>query len=68
MNVDSELTHYSALLKFDREHKMIREYPLEGAVFACNIIPMELSYKTFKKIMESNEPWSIAENECHFIE
>lgn len=68
LDADSELTHYSALLKFDSVHKMIREYPLEGAMFACKIIPMELSYEAFNNIMESSEPWLIAEKECHFLD
>lgn len=64
---DSEMTYHSALLKFDSKQQKIIELPLKGAQFACKIVPMEMSYDTFYRLMESDEPWLIAEKECKFL-
>ncbi|MBR5683442.1 MAG: hypothetical protein IKW96_09275 [Ruminococcus sp.] len=68
MNEDSELTHYSALLKFDSANRIIREFPLEGAMFACKIIPMEISYDDFSALMNGDDTFPLLESACKFLE
>ena len=68
MKEDSELTHYSALLKFDSANRVIREFPLEGAVFACKIIPMEISYHDFLAMMNGDDALPLLESACKFLE
>ena len=68
MNEDSEMTHNSALLTFDSTNRIIREFPLEGAVFACKIIPMEISYDNFLAMMNGDDTFPLLESACKFLE
>lgn len=65
---NSEIIFDFAIIRFDHQNKMIREYPNTGIFLASKVFPMELSYDTFFKIMDSKDPWLICEKECRFLE
>ena len=65
---NSEMIYDFAILKFDCENRVIREYPNTGVFLASKVFPMELSYDAFFQMMDSEEPWSICEKECKFFD
>ena len=65
---DSEIVFDYAIIRFDHQKRMIREYPNTGVFLASKVFPMELSYDAFFQIMDSKEPWLICEKECRFLE
>jgi len=64
---DSELIYGSAVLKFDSKRKVISEFPVPNKPFANKIIPIEITYDAFFRLMDSDEQWLIAEKECRRI-
>lgn len=64
---DSELIYGSAVLKFDSKRKVISFFPVTDKSCTNKIIPIEISYGAFFRLMESDEPWLIAEKECRRI-
>ena len=68
LTTNSEMVYEYAILKFDYENKVIREYPNPGALLSCKVFPMELSYDAFLQMMSSEDPWTFFENECRFLD
>lgn len=64
----SEMIYEFAVLKFEPKDKMIREFPNTGVFLANKVIPMEISFDGFFRIMNSKEPWLICDKECKFLE
>ena len=65
---NSEMIYDFAILKFDHEKKVIREFPNINVFMANKVIPMEISSDAFFKMMDSEEPWLICEKECKFLD
>lgn len=64
---DSEMIYDFAILKFDYDKRVIKEYPNIGVFLANKVFPMEISYDAFFQIMDNKGPWFICEKECKLV-
>ncbi len=64
MKENSEIIFQNSLLKFDYENKNIIELPYSSA----KVWAMEISYDNFIAMMNSDNPISITEKSCKFLD